>query len=85
MCNEPAGSFRKENIVGVIWSSLDERNASVVFPVPHCLLKQRLVTAYTNNAHSIITLFITTERRQPVLPPLLESNGGGKTSGSRGG
>ena len=44
--NEPARSFGEEDVVGVFRRPFDERYARVVLPVPHRLLKQRLVRSF---------------------------------------
>jgi len=63
--NEPARSFSKQNIIGVVRSSLDESYTSIVLPVTHRLLKQRLVRAYVHTKHRHVqitfTLYTTTD------------------------
>jgi len=58
--NKPARSFGEQNIVGIVGSSLDERYASVVLPVAHRLLKQRLVSSYIHTMHTHASRVYTT-------------------------
>ena len=51
--DEPTRSFGEENIVRIVRSSFDECNTSVVLPVTHRLLKQRLVSTYTSTQHTL--------------------------------
>ena len=68
----PARSFGEDDVVVVLRSSFDERDTSVVFPVPHRLLEQSLVSACDQSTQSTDAQYHSTDRKlRAFVRPLL--------------
>ena len=48
----PARTFGEDNVVVIFWTSLNERDARVVLPMPHRLLEQSLVSPCSSTSHN---------------------------------